>query len=121
VVEQIPEVADCLVIGAELDGGSYWMPLFVTLADGAVLDADLTDRIKAAIRSGCSARHVPDEIIEVPAIPHTLTGKRLEVPVKRLLQGFPLDRAVNPGVVDRPDVLAHFVALGAQRREGEPR
>ena len=121
VVEQIPEVADCLVIGAELDGGSYWMPLFVTLADGAVLDAGLTDRIKAAIRSGCSARHVPDEIIEVPAIPHTLTGKRLEVPVKRLLQGFPLDRAVNPGAVDRPDVLAHFVALGAQRREGEPR
>jgi acetoacetyl-CoA synthetase len=116
VVEQIPEIADCLVIGAELDGGSYWMPLFVTLADGAVLDAELTDRVKAAIRSGCSARHVPDEIIEVPAIPHTMTGKRLEVPVKRLLQGFPVERAVNPGAVDRPDVLAHFVALGAQRR-----
>ena len=123
VVEQIPDIADCLVIGAELDGGRYWMPLFVTLADGAVLDAELTDRVKAAIRSGCSARHVPDEIIEVPAIPHTMTGKRLEVPVKRLLQGFPVERAVNPGVVDRPDVLAHFVALGAQRRGdgGEPR
>ena len=123
VVEQIPEIADCLVIGAELDGGSYWMPLFVTLADGAVLDAELTDRVKAAIRSGCSTRHVPDEIIEVPAIPHTMTGKRLEVPVKRLLQGFPVERAVNPGAVDRPDVLAHFVALGAQRRGdgGEPR
>jgi acetoacetyl-CoA synthetase len=114
-VEQLPEVADCLVIGAELPGGGYWMPLFVAPADGVTLDDALRARINEVIRSSCSGRHVPDEIVEVPAVPHTLTGKRLEVPVKRLLQGVPPSRAVNPGVVDRPDVLEFFVRLGAER------
>jgi acetoacetyl-CoA synthetase len=113
-VEQLPEVADCLVIGAELPDGGYWMPLFVVPAGGALDDA-LRTRITETIRSSCSARHVPDEIIEVPAVPHTLTGKRLEVPVKRLLQGVPASRAVNAGVVDRPDVLDFFVRLGQER------
>jgi acetoacetyl-CoA synthetase len=118
-VEHLPEIADCLVIGAEMRGGGYWMPLFVTLAEGAVLDEPLRDRIRQVIRSRCSARHVPDEIIEAPAIPHTLTGKRLEVPVKRLLQGFAMDKAVNPGVVDRPDVLEFFLELGRRHRGGQ--
>ncbi len=60
---------------------------------------------------------MPDEIIEVPAVPHTLTGKRLEVPVKRLLQGTAPARAVNAGVVDRPEVLDFFVRLGRERQE----
>ena len=114
-VEQLPEVVDCLVIGAELPDGGYWMPLFVVPGDGVTLDDALRARIKEVIRSSCSGRHVPDEIIEVPAVPHTLTGKRLEVPVKRLLQGVPPSRAVNAGVVDRPDVLDFFVRLGAER------
>jgi acetoacetyl-CoA synthetase len=114
-VEGLPEVADCLVIGAELTDGGYWMPLFVVPAAGVALDDALRGRINDAIRSSCSARHVPDEIIEVPAVPHTLTGKRLEVPVKRLLQGVPPARAVNAGVVDRPDVLDFFVRLGQER------
>jgi acetoacetyl-CoA synthetase len=118
-VEHLPEIADCLVIGAEMPGGGYWMPLFVTLAEGAVLDEPLRDRIRQVIRSRCSARHVPDEIIEAPAVPHTLTGKRLEVPVKRLLQGFAMDKAVNPGVVDRPDVLEFFIELGRRHRGGQ--
>jgi acetoacetyl-CoA synthetase len=59
---------------------------------------------------------VPDEIIQAPAIPHTLTGKRLEVPVKRLVQGFTPEQAVNAGVVDRPDVLEFFIELGRRRR-----
>jgi acetoacetyl-CoA synthetase len=113
-VEQLPEVADCLVIGAELPDGGYWMPLFVVPAEGSLDDA-LRARITETIRSSCSARHVPDEIIEVPAVPHTLTGKRLEVPVKRLLQGVPASRAVNAGIVDRPDVLDFFVRLGQER------
>jgi acetoacetyl-CoA synthetase len=118
-VEHLPEIADCLVIGAEMPGGGYWMPLFVTLAEDTVLDKPLRDRICQVIRSRCSARHVPDEVIEAPAIPHTLTGKRLEVPVKRLLQGFAMDKAVNPGVVDRPDVLEFFVELGRRHRAGQ--
>jgi acetoacetyl-CoA synthetase len=116
-VEGLPEVADCLVIGAELPGGGYWMPLFVVPAAGATLDNALRERINDAIRSSCSPRHVPDEIIEAPAVPHTLTGKRLEVPVKRLLQGTAPARAVNAGVVDRPDVLDFFVRLGRERQE----
>ena len=64
--------------------------------------------------------HVPDEILQAPAIPHTLTGKRLEVPVKRLLQGFDPARAVNAGVVDRPEALRWFTELGARRRAGTP-
>jgi acetoacetyl-CoA synthetase len=111
-VEDLPEVVESLVIGAELPDGRYYMPLFVVLADGAVLDEALKARITTTIRQRCSPRHVPDEILEVPAVPHTLTGKRLEVPVKRLIQGVPLDRAVNRGAVDRPDVLPLFAALG---------
>ncbi|NED59842.1 acetoacetate--CoA ligase, partial [Streptomyces sp. SID10244] len=87
VVEAFPEIGESLVVGAELDDTGYWMPLFVVMADGAVLDDDLRARIAEAIRSTASPRHVPDDIIEVPAIPHTRTGKKLEVPVKRLIQG----------------------------------
>lgn len=119
-VDRIPEVADSLVIGAELDGGGYWMPLFVTLVEGAELDEDLRARIADEIRRTCSARHVPDEILEAPAIPRTLTGKRLEVPVKRLLQGFDPARAVNPGVVDSPEALDWFTELGVRRRAAMP-
>ena len=111
-MEDLPEITESLVIGAEFPDGRYYMPLFVVLAEGAVLDDDLTVRIKATIQRRCSPRHVPDEIMEVPAVPHTLTGKRLEVPVKRLIQGIPLERALNRGVVDRPDVLPFFADLG---------
>ncbi|MER7834342.1 acetoacetate--CoA ligase [Streptomyces sp. NPDC096040] len=116
VVERLPEITEALVIGAEEPDGGYWMPLFVVLADGAVLDDALTGRIRDAIRTGASPRHVPDEIIAVPAIPHTRTGKKLEVPVKRLLQGAPADQVVNPGAVDDPDLIDHYARLGAERR-----
>lgn len=111
-VERLPEVQESLVIGAELPDGGYYMPLFVVLSTGAVLDEQLKARIVESIRTACSPRHVPDEIIEAPGIPHTLTGKRLEVPVKRLIQGIPLERAVNPDVVDDPGVLSYYADLG---------
>ncbi|GIF23179.1 acyl-coenzyme A synthetase/AMP-(fatty) acid ligase [Actinoplanes tereljensis] len=71
-----------------------WVPLFVVLAEGVELDQALKDRITSAIRTQASPRHVPDAIIPVPAIPHTRTGKKLEVPIKRLLQGATIDQAV---------------------------
>ncbi|RKN56750.1 acetoacetate--CoA ligase, partial [Streptomyces klenkii] len=114
-VERLPEIAESLVIGAERPDGGYWMPLFVRLAPGAVLDDALRERVRRTIRAELSPRHLPDEIIEVPGVPHTLTGKRLEVPVKRLLQGVPLERAVNPGSVDDPGLLAFFERLGRER------
>ncbi|MEJ2869104.1 acetoacetate--CoA ligase [Actinomycetospora sp. OC33-EN08] len=111
VVEALPEVREALVIGAELDDGGYWMPLFVVLEPGVDLDADggaLRRRITDAIRTQASPRHVPDDVLAVAAIPHTRTGKKLEVPVKRLLQGASLDRVAGRDAVDDPDVLASF-------------
>ncbi|MFE2098799.1 acetoacetate--CoA ligase [Streptomyces sp. NPDC059468] len=117
IVERLPEITEALVIGAEEPDGGYWMPLFVVLADGVGLDDSLRDRIRDAIRAGASPRHVPDEILAVPAIPHTKTGKKLEVPVKRLLQGAPAEQVLNPSSVDNPDLIAHFAGLGAERRQ----
>lgn len=114
-VERLPEIRESLVIGLEEPDGGYWMPLFVHLADGAVLDDALRDRVKRTIREQLSPRHVPDEIIEVPGVPHTLTGKRIEVPVKRLLQGTALTKAVNPGSVDNLDLLRFYEELARTR------
>ncbi|MDQ1042666.1 acyl-coenzyme A synthetase/AMP-(fatty) acid ligase [Streptomyces sp. V4I2] len=117
VVERLPEITEALVIGTEEPDGGYWMPLFVVLAAGVTLDDSLRDRIRHAVRTGASPRHVPDEILAVSGIPHTRTGKKLEVPVKRLLQGAPADRVVDPSAADSPELLAFFAGLGAERRE----
>ncbi|MFI7274708.1 acetoacetate--CoA ligase [Streptomyces sp. NPDC049879] len=114
-VERLPEIRESLVVGVEERDGGYWMPLFVRLAEGAVLDDGLRERVRTAIRAELSPRHVPDEIVEVPAVPHTLTGKRLEVPVKRLLQGAALAEAVNPGSVDDPELLRFYERLARER------
>ncbi|MBH1937006.1 acetoacetate--CoA ligase [Streptomyces sp. AV19] len=114
-VERLPEIRESLVIGVEEPDGGYWMPLFVHLAPGAALDDDLLGRIKSTIRTQLSPRHVPDEVVAVRGIPHTLTGKRLEVPVKRLLQGTPLEKAVNPGSVDDVELLRFYEDLAKAR------
>jgi acetoacetyl-CoA synthetase len=107
VVEALPEVAESLVVGAELGPEEYWMPIFVVLADGA--DEEQTRRkIVEVIKDALSPRHVPDEIVVVPAIPHTRTGKKLEVPIKRLLQGAPLSEAADAASVDDPSALRFF-------------
>ncbi|MFZ2175299.1 MAG: AMP-binding protein, partial [Rhodococcus sp. (in: high G+C Gram-positive bacteria)] len=113
VVEKLPEVAEALVVGVDLPDGDYWMPLFVVLSAGAELDDGLRERINNAIREGASPRHVPDEIIAAPAIPHTRTGKKLEVPLKRIFQGVDASRAVERSAVDDPELLEWF---GAQVR-----
>ena len=120
-VERLPEITEALVIGAEEPDGGYWMPLFVVLTDGVGLDESLRDRIRDAIRDGASPRHVPDEILAVPSLPHTKTGKKLEVPVKRLLQGVPAEQVLNPAAVDNPDLIAYFARLGAERNKRSTR
>ncbi|WP_370933950.1 acetoacetate--CoA ligase [Amycolatopsis sp. cg13] len=115
-VEELPEIAEALVVGVEQADGGYWMPLFVTLIDGTSLDDALRQRIVAAIRQGASARHVPDEIIAAPGIPHTRTGKKLEVPVKRLLRGE--DPEIDPGSVDQPALLDWYRQIRPPTREG---
>jgi len=116
VVETFPEVQEALVIGAEMPDGEYWMPLFLVLAEGTQLNDDLAYRIKEAIRRDASPRHVPQEFIQVAAIPHTRTGKKLEVPVKRVLQGADPETALSLGAVDDPALIEQFVRLGAERR-----
>ncbi|MFI6438021.1 acetoacetate--CoA ligase [Streptomyces sp. NPDC050759] len=118
-VEHLPEITEALVIGAEEPDGGYWMPLFVVLAAGVTLDDALRDGIREAIRAGASPRHVPDEILAVPGIPHTRTGKKLEVPVKRLLQGASVEQVVNPAAVDAPDLIDYFARLGTERRAAQ--
>ncbi len=109
-VETLPAISDSLVIGAELGDGDYWLVLFVVLADGVTLTDALAASVKEQIRTQTSPRHVPDDIIAVPALPHTRTGKRLEIPVKRLIQGHPLDSVAGADAVDDPAALAQFTA-----------
>ena len=110
-VESLPEVRDSLVLGLELPGGGYYMPLFVVLAEGAVLDDALQQKIRATIREHFSPRHVPDEIIAVPGIPRTLSDKKMEVPVKKLFMGVPLDKAANVGATRSPEAVEFFAQL----------
>ena len=114
-VEAIPAVLDCVVLGVEQPDGGYWMPLFVQLAPGEELTDELQAQLKAAIRQNASPRHVPDEIIAVPGVPHTRTGKRLEVPLKKLFQGIDPEKAVNSGAVDDASLVDHYVALARER------
>jgi acetoacetyl-CoA synthetase len=110
VVEALPEIADSLVIGVDLADGGYSMRLFVVPAAGVEFDDHLRERIVRALRRELSPRHVPDEIVAAPGIPRTLTGKKLEVPVKRIVQGSAADGAVSAGAVDRPELLTWFAA-----------
>jgi len=103
VVEALPEVEEALVVGVEETDG-YYMPLFVQLHTGTDPEAAIT-AIRNAIRAALSPRYVPDDIIVVSRIPHTRTGKKLEVPVKRILLGHSVDQVVDPGSVDDAQVL----------------
>jgi acetoacetyl-CoA synthetase len=110
-VERLPEIAEALVIGAEQPDGGYWMPLFVVLTDDAELTDELRDRIKRTVRDEVSPRHVPDEIIVAPGVPHTRTGKKLEVPIKKLFQGADAARVVEKSAVDDPALLDWYANL----------
>jgi len=109
VVESIPDVAEALIIGVER-GTDYFMPLFVKTASG-VDEETVRASIERAIRDGLSARYLPDEIIFVSGIPHTRTGKKLEVPVKRLFQGAMISEVADLGAVDDPTLLAEYATL----------
>jgi acetoacetyl-CoA synthetase len=111
VVEGIPEVMDSLIVGVELPGGKYYMPLFVVLREGVELDDALIARIKSTLRSNISPHHVPDEILVIPDVPRTLSGKKMEVPVKKLLLGQPAEKAVSRDAMANPQLLEYFVAF----------
>jgi acetoacetyl-CoA synthetase len=114
VVEALDEVVDSLVVDASDPGGEGRLLLFVVLRGGAELDDGLRDRIRAAVRAELSPRHVPDRIAVIAEVPRTLSGKKLEVPVKRVLSGVPLDQAVSEGALANPDAIHQVVALARE-------
>jgi acetoacetyl-CoA synthetase len=115
-VQGVPEVVDALVVDVPREGTEGWMPLFVVLRDGAELDDDLVKRIKRSIRETCSPRHVPNEVHAIKEIPRTLSGKVLEVPVKRILMGEPPEKAASRDSLANPSSLDYFVELAAETK-----
>lgn len=127
VVESFDEVLDSLIIDLELLGRESYLPLFVVLREGARLDDDLKDRIKQKLREDISPRHVPNDIIQIEQVPYTLSGKKMEVPIRKILLGMDTHRAANPDAMRNPQALDFFVefarTLAARQssKEGMPR
>jgi acetoacetyl-CoA synthetase len=115
-VLELDAVVDALVVDLPRAGTDGWMPLFVVLRDGAPLDDELIAEIRRRIREDCSPRHVPNEIRQIAEVPRTLSGKVLEVPVKRILMGTPADQAASRESLANPSALDYFVDLAGEVR-----
>ncbi len=113
-VEQLPEIADSLIVCCELPGGKFFMPLFLKLKPGAALDNGLKERINASLRENCSPRHVPDRIYVVEQVPYTLTGKKMEIPVRKILMGWPLAKAASRDAMMNPSAIDWFVRFAQE-------
>lgn len=113
ILAEIPEIVDSLVICADMPGGRFFMPLFVKLAPGAEPGDDLAQAIRAALKTKGSPRHVPDEIVPVPDLPYTLSGKKMEVPLRRLLMGGAARDVMSPDSMGNPGIVAWYEAYAA--------
>ena len=120
-VEALPEVLDSLVVDLEYLGRDSWMPLFVVLRDGHVLDDALARRIKSVVRAALSPRHVPNDVFQVAAIPRTLSGKKMELPVKKLLMGADPASVLKRDAMANADSVDWFVALAQSTGGHAPR
>ena len=116
-VEQVEAVADSLVVCCELDGGGFFMPLFVRLKPGQVLDATTVEQINQRLKRDCSPRHVPDRIYAVDQVPYTLTGKKMEVPVRKILMGWPMAQAASRDAMMNPTAIDYFVEFAAAQAD----
>lgn len=110
----MPEVADSLAIDLEETQGVTKMLLFVVPSAGSVKDKTLGQKIKQKIREDISPRYVPDEVLEVPGIPRTLSGKKLEVPIRRILQGADPSKVLNRGSLSNPDAVDRLIEAAKQ-------
>ncbi len=117
VLEGVPEVDDAIVVNLDLPGGQFFMPMFVKLADGLTLDEKIENEIRMRLRREYTPRHVPDKIIQVPAIPTTLTGKKLEVPVRKILMGMPAEKAANTSAMADASSLDAFIDYARTQRD----
>jgi len=114
---EVPEIEDSLIVNLDLPGGGFFMPLFVKLRAGSVLDQALVDKVKACMRKNYSARHIPDKIYPVTGIPYTLTGKKMEVPVRRILMGVPVEKAANRAAMANVDSLEYFIGYARDQQD----
>ncbi len=114
-LDKIKEIKDGLIICVEEKGGTFWMPLFVVMKEGKILTEDIKLKINAILRNDYSPRHVPDEIISVPDIPYTISGKKTETPVKKVLMGQNPVNVVSAGTLKNPASMDFFVALAKKR------
>jgi acetoacetyl-CoA synthetase len=115
-VDQIPEIKDSLIVCLEKTGGEFWMPLFVVLKENETLTEELKTRIKETIRKENSPRHVPDEILSAPDIPYTISGKKTETPVKKVLMGKNPAEAISHGALRNPESMNFFVNLAPEKK-----
>ena len=113
-VESLPEIADSLIVGLEQPGGQYFMPLFVVLRTGFTLTDELTTRIKQTLRNQFSPRHVPDAIYAITEVPYTISGKKLETPIKKILAGVDVSLATSRDTLRNPASLDQFIEFASQ-------
>lgn len=116
-VEGIPSILDSMIVNLDLPEGKFFMPLFVKLAEGATLDETLTNEICQRLKTEYSPRHVPDKIYQVAEIPSTLTGKKMEVPVRKILMGMDPGKAANVSVMANPKALDYFIEFAANKTD----
>ena len=117
-VNKLPEMVDSLIVNLEMKGGRHFMPLFVLLQEGMTLNDTLIKEIKMSLKTQYTPRHVPDEIIQVKQIPYTISGKKLEASVKKILMGMKIGKAANKGAMKNPESLGFFIEF-ARRFDGE--
>ena len=118
-IDKIPAVKDSLVVNLELNGGNHFMPLFIVMNHGEQLNDDLIKLICSTLRKTYTPRHVPDEIIEVNDIPYTISGKKMEAPVKKILMGISAGSVLNKGAMRNPESLDFFAGYHVHLKEKE--
>ena len=119
-VESLPEILDSLVIDMESLGRESYMPLFVVLREGALLTDQLLADIKQKLRQDVSPRHVPDEVFVIDEVPYTLSGKKMEVPIRKILLGQEMGKAANPGAMRNPESIRYFQEFAKKRAYDQP-
>ena len=118
-VEQVTGVADSLAVCCELPRGGFFMPMFLKLKPGQELDAALEAAVRDKLKADCSPRHVPDRIYAVEQIPYTLTGKKMEVPVRKILMGWPLEKAASRDAMLNPEAIDYFLRFARESTDYE--
>lgn len=115
-VDKIKSIKDSLIVNLELSGGQHYMPLFVVMQEGVSFSQEVIDQIRTTLKSEYSPRHVPDEVIQAPDIPYTISGKKLEAPIKKILLGMDIGKAANPDSMKNPESLAFFIDFANQKK-----